>query len=410
MGKYAESNSLALPKAPAQRERRIALQPSYDTLGDALNHSRFFVFLLLLSLLTGCGVPGLAATTDTPIPSESPQPSPTSSPTNTPEPTATFTPESTLPPTIMPTIEPLTAIANSSVTFRSEPRRGSDNVGGVYGNQAVKVIARNGAATWFYIIAPDAPSEHAWVLASAFELQGDLTALPIAIFPEGSTTPLLLPPLVHTIVGTPLPLNPPAPGAKTATVSQLAKVRVGPGVGYMEMDLLNPGTVIVLTGRIDGNAWIQIEYPSGLDGRAWVLRELVRFDGEFAGLPFYNSLATPIEKEGGDSAEEPAATEAPAEEETPIEATPTADRPYGLTSAQINVRAGPASSFESHGLIEANERVILLGQTLNGLWLQIEYPSAPTGVAWVSSQYINVMSDIRDLPYFNNDGSPLAGP
>lgn len=380
-----------------------------------MNRIRLAVFsLLLLSLLTGCGSIGLSSSTSTPVPTDTSQPLPSSSPTNTPEPTLTFTPEPTLPPTIMPTIEPMIAVASTSVTLRSEPRKGSDNVGGVYGNQSVKVIARNAAATWFYVIAPDAPGGMAWVLASAFTLQGDLTRLPIATFPEGSNTPLLLPPIIHEITGAPLPLNPPAPGAKTATVVQLAKVRVGPGVGYMEMALLQPGTAIVLTGRIDGNAWLQIEYPSGLDGRGWVLGELVNFEGEYAGLPFYNLLATPVEKEGTGSADEPAATEAPSAEGTPAETAaapaPAADKPYGMTLAQINARSGPASSFESYGLIEANEQVYILGQTLNGLWYQIEYPSVPTGVAWVSSQYVELKSDITSLPYFDNDGSPLPKP
>ena len=375
-----------------------------------MHRFRLLAIALVSSILIGCGP---SASTPTAAPSATPQPSPTSSPTNTAEPTLTFTPEPTLPPTIMPTIEPMTAIANTAVTFRSEPRKGSDNVGGVFPNQAVKVIARNSVATWFYIIAPDAPGGMAWVLASAFSLQGDLTTLPIAIFPEGSSTPLLLPPLIHTIAGTPLPLNPPAPGAKTATVVQLARVRVGPGVGYMEMGLLQPGSVIVLTGRVEGNVWLQIEYPSGLDGRGWVLSELVKFEGEYAGLPFFNLLATPQSDDGADAAE-PAATEAPVAEETAastsVVSPPEEDKPYGLTTAQINVRSGPASSFQSYGLIEANERVIILGQTLNGLWLQIEYLPATTGVAWVSSEYVNLMSDIRDLPYFNNDGTPLPKP
>ena len=379
-----------------------------------MNRIRFFVVVILLSLLSGCGSAGLSDMTSTPPPSDTPPPLPTSSPTNTPEPTLTFTPEPTLPPTIMPTIEPMTANAKTSVTFRSEPRKGADNVGGVYGNQAVKVIARNIQATWFYVIAPDAPGGMAWVLASAFVLQGDLTTLPIATFPEGSTTPLILPPLIHTIAGEPLPLNPAAPGAKTATVTQLAKVRVGPTLGHMEMGLLQPGTVVELTGRIEGNGWLQIAYPSGPDGRGWVLKELVKFEGEYAGLPFYNLLATPVDEGGDGSVEQPAATAPPSTEVTPIEApisaTPAENKPYGLTLAQINVRSGPASSFDSYGLIEVNEQVNILGQTLNGLWYQIEYPSASTGVAWVSSQYIRLMSDIRDLPYFNNDGSPLAGP
>jgi uncharacterized protein YraI len=181
----------------------------------------------------------------------------------------------------------------------------------------------------------------------------------------------------------------------------------------MEMGLLQPGTVIVLTGRIEGNAWLQIEYPSGPDGRGWVLQDLVKFEGEYAGLPFFNLLGTPVDNEASTGAE-PAATEAPAVAETPVDtlipATPTADKPYGTTLAQINARSGPAASFESYGLIEANERVNILGRTLNGLWLQIEYPSVPTGVAWVSSQYVKVISDIRNLPYFNNDGSPLPKP
>src|SRR5262245_48741539 len=219
----------------------------------SLDHFRLLAIALVSCILIGCGS---STQTPTAAPSDTPQPSSTSSPTNTAEPTTTFTPEPTLPPTIMPTIEPVTAFANTLVTLRSEPRKGSDNVGGVFANQAVKVIARNSAATWFYVIAPEAPGGMAWVLASAFALQGDMTTLPIAIFPEGSNTPLLLPPLLHTIVGTPLPLNPPAPGAKTATIVQLAKVRVGPGIGYMEMGLLNPGTVIVLTGRIEGNGWL----------------------------------------------------------------------------------------------------------------------------------------------------------
>ena len=374
--------------------------------------SAFALFLLLFAF-SACASSNLSTEIPTQVASDTPQPSITPSPTNTLEPTITFTPEPTLSPTVMPTIEPMIAVAKTSVTFRSEPRRGSDNVGGVFTNQSVKVIARNDAATWLYVIAPDVPGGMAWVLAGAFTLQGDLTQLPIAIYPVGSTKPLLLPPILYSISGTPLPLNLPSPDAKTATVSQLAKVRVGPGLGYMEMGLLEPGTVVVLTGRTEGNTWLQIEYPSGLEGRGWVLNELVKFEGEYAGLPFYNLLATSIPKPGeappaSNENNTPIASDNPTD--VPITPTPTVDKPHGLTLAQINVRSGPASSFQSYGLIEANERVNLLGQTLNGLWFQIEYPSVPEGVAWVSSQYVKVTSDIRDLPYFDNDGSPMSNP
>ena len=371
---------------------------------------RFFALVIFLSLLTSCGLPNLSAATPTLAPSNTSAPAPTSSLTNTLEPTVTFTAAPSLAPTIMPTIEPMIAIAGTSVTLRSRPSKGGDNVGGVYGNQSVKVIARNSAATWFYVIAPSAPGGMAWVLASGFNLQGDLTTLPIAFFPQGSNTPILLPPLIHKITGNPLPLNAPAPGAKTATINLLAKVRVGPGLGYMEMGLLNAGTVVALTGHIKGNAWLQIEYPSGLDGRGWILAELVKSDGDYTGLPFYNTLATPVNN--ADSVPvEVAATDTPsAPVDPPILATPTIDRPYGLTLSQINARSGPASSFQAYGLIEKDQRVNILGQTLNGLWYQVEYSASPTGIAWVSSQYIKLMSNISNLPYFDNSGNPLPKP
>ena len=376
----------------------------------SLRYIRVFSFVLLLSLLTSCGLPGLSAATPTLVPTNTPEPLPTSSPTNTPEPTVTFTAAPSLTPTIMPTIEPVIAVAKTSITLRSRPARGGDNVGGVYGNEKVKVIARNIPATWFYIIAPDVPGGMAWVLAAGFTLQGDLTQLPIAMFPEGSTTPLLLPPIIHTISGTPLPLNPPAPDAQTATVTQLAKVRVGPGLGYMEMGLLDVGTVIAVTGRLKGNAWLQIEYPSGLDGRGWVLGELVKFEGDFGGMPFFNQLATNIPKEE-EALEQPVAMETLSADVTPVDTpileTVTPALPYGLTLEQINVRSGPASSFPSYGLIEKKQTVTILGQTLNGLWFQIQYPAAPNGVAWVSSVYVQVMKSIKGLPYFDNMGNPL---
>ena len=375
-----------------------------------LKHIRVFTITILFTLLTSCSSLNFAAVTPTLTPTNTLEPSPTLTPTNTVEPTVTLTETPNPTPTTMPTIEPMLAVAQTSVTFRSRPGKGGDNVGGVYGNQTVRVIARNVASTWFYILAPDVPGGTAWVLASGFELKGDLTQLPIIAFAPNSQIPTMLPPLIHVLSGPPLPLNAAAPGAITATIDQLANVRVGPGVGYMEMGTLNPGTVIVLTGHLNNNVWLQIEYPSGLDGRGWVLGELVKFKGDYGALTPYNALATPIDN----TVQEELLTDTPSAPETPVDTpippTATKDLPYGMTLAQINARSGPASSYQAYGLIEKNQRVNILGQTLNGYWIQIEYPAAPTGVAWVSSQFIKLMSNITNLPYFDNSGSPLPKP
>lgn len=371
------------------------------------NSKRFFAGLLALTL-TGCSLPGVAAPTATLAPSNTPEPTSTLPPTFTLEPAATATATTVFTPTVMPTIEPMIAVANTSVTFRSEPRKGGDNLGGVYGNERVKVIARNIAATWLYVLAPDVPGGHAWVLAAAFTLQGDLTRLPIAVFPEGSKIPVLYPPLVYEVSGAPLPLNPPAPGAVTATILQQARVRVGPGLGYMEVGVVEAGSVVVLTGHIRKEAWYQIEYPSGLEGRGWVAGELVKFEGDPSVLTLFNAMATPVTGDN-DGVAPPAVTDTPgsvAETPTP-EATVTPALPYGITLAQINARSGPASSFASYGLIEKDQPVTILGQTVNGLWYQIQYPAAPNGVAWVAAEYVRAVKSIKGLPVFDNQGNPL---
>ena len=189
--------------------------------------------LLILVLQTGCLMPGGAAATPTIAPTTM-QPTQTSVPTNTSEPISTPTSEPSATPTVVPTSEPVNAIAKTSVTIRSRPSKGSDNLGGVYANEVVKVIARNITANWYYILTSAAPDGKAWVLAAGFKLQGDLTRLSIAVYPSGSVTPIIMPPIIYEVPGgVPLPLNPPAPGAPTGLILQKARVRVGPSVGYM---------------------------------------------------------------------------------------------------------------------------------------------------------------------------------
>jgi hypothetical protein len=190
--------------------------------------------------------------------------------------TATSTPQpATLTPTIMPTIQPVIGVLRAPTNLRSGPGKGgNERVGGLLFNQQVKVIGRNVGANWLWIIYDDAPSGTAWVLASAVDLQGDLTHLPIVIFRQNAD-PVVFPPIIYEIKGAPLPLNAPAADAKTADVIQLANVRVGPGAGYSIIGSIEAGSVVTLTGHIHENAWVQIDYPSGLDGRAWIATDLI---------------------------------------------------------------------------------------------------------------------------------------
>lgn len=373
------------------------------------------IFLLILViLLTGCSMPGVAVPTPTASPSPSATATITPTPSLTPTATITETPTITPTPTIMPTIEPMTGILRAPTNIREKPSKGgSERLGGLYFNQSIKIIGRNDRANWYWFIYSEAPGGTAWVLASAVDLQGEIGLLPIVIFPEGPDKPVAVPPLLPPSTGTPLPLNPPGPEAQIGIAVQLLNVRVGPGTGFLSLGTIPNGTTLSFTGRVDDNSWYQIEYPSGLDGRAWVSADLVKLDFGPKQLPVYNLLATPVTEAPPQPEEPTAAPETGAAipaTETPIPPSPTPNLPTGVVTAQINVRSGPASSYESLGMLNPKELVVITGLTLNGNWLLIEYPNAPDGKGWVATAYINLNSDISKLPYYDNQGTPIPQP
>jgi uncharacterized protein YgiM (DUF1202 family) len=383
---------------------------------------------LLLGLLTACSLPGMAAPTATPTavpPTATPIP-----PTLTLTPTETGTPtlEPTTSATIMPTIEPMTGIVLAPTNIRSGPGKGgNERLGGLLYNQTVQVIGRDVSAGWLYIIFPDAPGGTAWILGKAVELKGDLTKLPIMVFPAESDQPVMYPPLDYAITGAPLPLNTPPIGAKTGTIVQMTNVRVGPGAGYSVLGVLKPGEVVTLTGRVYENYWVQIDYPSGLDGRAWISTSLLKPADGYGGLPYYNLLGTAIPtgqpnaptqtpgpRKTSDPKKTPSATFSPTvtktlfPSETPTRALPTVEGPTGYTKIQVNIRARPVQTSELLGVLEAKTLVLLTGRNLIGNWFQIEYPPNSQGRGWVAAAYIDLKGvSIDKLPYYDNDGTPL---
>jgi uncharacterized protein YraI len=376
-----------------------------------------FSFVLILVLLTGCSLPGKAEPTATAT--QAPSPTNTKPPTVTATASLTPFPSPTEEPTIMPTIVPFKGIALAPTNVRSGPGKGGNKrLGGIFGNQAVNVIGRNDAANWLYILFSDSPTGTGWVLKKAINISDDnFTHLPIIIYPNGPDRPLMLPPLVYQVSGAPLPLNQPPAGAKTAVVQQMINVRLGPSVGFMQIGVLQPGAVVTLTGRIQDNYWAQIEYPSGLEGRAWISTELIKPADGYGGLPFFNLLGTPVAAEKASAPEQdltetpdPNVTVAPTETLLP----PTATQALGLigyVKAQINVRGGPAQTFDSLGLLNPGDSVQITGRNLIGNWLQIEYPAGALTRGWVATDYIDYTGiDLSKLPYFDNDGKPLPAP
>jgi hypothetical protein len=69
---------------------------------------------------------------------------------------------------------------------------------------------------------------------------------------------------------------------------------------------------------------------------------------------------------------------------------------------QVNLRAGPnASDYGIVGLLVMGETCKAVGQSKAGLWIQIQYASAPGGVAWVNADFVIIHYGAVDLPVVN---------
>ncbi len=69
---------------------------------------------------------------------------------------------------------------------------------------------------------------------------------------------------------------------------------------------------------------------------------------------------------------------------------------------QVNLRAGPsASDYGIVGILVLGEKCKAVGQSKAGYWIQIEYASAPGGVAWVIADFVIMHYGAGDLPIVN---------
>lgn len=75
-------------------------------------------------------------------------------------------------------------------------------------------------------------------------------------------------------------------GGPTVFVADQVNVRSGPDVKYEQVGVLIAGQTAPALGRSPGSEWIQIEYPGGPRGKAWVYAPLVSVrEGTLEGLP-----------------------------------------------------------------------------------------------------------------------------
>ena len=102
-------------------------------------------------------------------------------------------------------------------------------------------------------------------------------------------------------------------------------------------------------------------------------------------------------------------TQTPRPSPTPEPATPTVlvAPAEGQTISQLNVRSEPSADGNLLGTVEINTSVQILGKDPSNGWWMIVYPQSPTGMGWVTAQFV-LVPDSSGVPVISG-GAPTAG-
>lgn len=99
----------------------------------------------------------------------------------------------------------------------------------------------------------------------------------------------------------------------------------------------------------------------------------------------------------------------PTPSSTPTVPPPTPTPIPARASATIHVRSGPGATFASLGLLAADQAIQVVGQDGSGEWYLILYPSAETGLGWVSATYVQIDAAVTP-PAIVTPSPTAAGP
>lgn len=236
-----------------------------------------FCFLLALFCLslTAC-----ASANPTPTPTDLPTAvtfsTATLPPTNTPAPVIPTTT-----PTLTPTQEPMTGTLTTQVNVRIRPNQQADSLGLMEFNTVADIVGKDSTQTWLLVIYPPNSGKRGWVAAQYIKLPdaGSLEKIRevaddvVEIAPDFTLEP--------TRTATPSP--------KMGKTTRQINVRTGPGSAFDSIALIEPNTNVVLTGHNQTNTWLQIEYPSGPNGFAWVATSYIETKVRLDELPLFDA-------------------------------------------------------------------------------------------------------------------------
>ncbi len=286
---------------------------------------------------------------------EAPAQEPTHTATATLLPTAT----PTLAPTAtdMPTVGAVYAEVSVPTNCRTGPGKVFDKVSVLDVDKRVEVVARNASGTYWVVKNPVGAGT-CWLWGQYATVTGASGQLPAW---ESPPTP-----------------TPPVSGV-TLKVSVPTNCRVGPGLAYDKVSVLQPGkSVKVVARHASADFWV-IENPAGT-GTCWVWGEYATLSGSGADLPVWDVPPTP----------------------TPAAVTLK-------VSVDTNCRTGPGKPYDIVTIFRIGMTADVVGRNAAGTYWVIQNP-AGSGQCWVWGKYATLTGPTSSLPIWDPPATPTPKP
>jgi uncharacterized protein YraI len=219
-------------------------------------------------------------------------------------------------------------------------------------------------------------------------------AFATATLPPTATPQLTYTPAPPTAAPTSAPVN--------GLTSTQVNVRARPDSTSESLGILQTASQVEVVGRDGESQWVAIRFPQSPNGLGWVTAQFIELSGTV------EQLAVLVDSAPAQAVIE---TQPPASAATPEPTSAEQPSRTARTTSQINVRSGPASSFEALAMLNANTTVTLTGRNQNNTWAQIEYPEGSAERAWIAVAYIEYEGFFLDiLPAFDNQGQAIQPP
>jgi heat shock protein HslJ/uncharacterized protein YraI len=183
--------------------------------------------------------------------------------------------------------------------------------------------------------------------------------------PSGQPLPVIVPPLLPTIVNFPVP----AFDASQAIMREPATIRTGPTLEFPVLGVAPTGSRAEIIGQSQDREWWAIRLPTTIasNGTGWIAK-VYTSELNTGNVPLLTTPQLPPNI-------------------TP--ATPGSGIPAMLALEPLEVRSGPGSQYRLLGEIQRGTVMAVLGISPDGEWYVVNIPTSitPSGQGWVPVRF-----------------------